>query len=409
MTTRSLDRAAPPLGRLYLDPNLHIVFAVTWTAMMSVGSLTPIFPTVMQVYEISSQEVGLLITAFTLPGVVLSPVAGLLADRLGRKKVLVPSLLLFGTAGSACAFAPDFESMLALRMLQGCGGAALGSMNNTIIGDLYAGRARVEAIGYNASAQNLTTLSTPLLAGAVALLGWNYPFLLPLVGFPVAYFVAFHLRNPEPAVVRQTIGEYLGTAFRSITGRRMAGLMIGSFVSVIIAFGVLMVYLALLMEERFGADPLTIGVIVASSSIIATAVSTQLGRVAQHLTYRQIIVWGTIVSGVGVALNPYMSSLWLLLVPALIKGIAQGVLHPATFMQILEEAPMANRAGVMAFNAMIQRLGQTVAPLIFGLCYALAGLDEVFEIGGLLLIATALLVGWMLGSTKVVDVPAGRA
>jgi MFS family permease len=409
MATTSLERTAHPPRRLYLDHNLHIVFAVTWTAMMSVGSLTPVFPSVMEVYAISSTEVGLLITGFTLPGVFLAPVAGLLADRHGRKRVLVPSLLLFGTAGGACAFAPDFEVMLALRVLQGCGGAALGSLNNTIIGDLYSGRHRVEAIGYNASAQNVTTLSTPLLAGAIALFGWNYPFLLPLVGFPVAYFVAFHLKNPEPETERQTLREYLGTAFRSIAGRRMAALFIASFASVIIAFGVMMVYIALLMKERFDADPLTIGIIVASSSIIATLVATQLGRVAQVVTYRQIIVWGSIVSGLGVALNPYMPELWLLLVPALVKGLSQGVLHPATFMMVLEEAPVASRAGVMAFNAMIHRVGQTVAPLIFGGVYALAGLEAVFEIGAAVLVATALLVGWMLGPTRSTGAAVGRA
>jgi MFS family permease len=403
MTTRSLDRAAAPRP-LYLDPNLHIVFAVTWTAMMSVGSLTPIFPSVMEVYGINSTEVGLLITAFTLPGMFLSPVAGLLADRLGRKRVLVPSLLLYAAAGSACAFAPNFEILLALRVLQGCGGAALGSLNNTIIGDLYSGRARIEAIGYNASAQNLTTLSTPLLAGAVALFGWNYPFLLPLIGFVVAYFVAFHLKNPEHVHERQTIGQYVGSAFRSIAGRRMLGLFICSFLSVIIAFGVLMVYIAVLMKERFDADPLTIGIVVAASSIVATLVSTQLARLSQILTGRQLVVWSTLLSAVGVALNPYMPELWLLLIPALVKGIAQGIAHAATFMLMLEEAPPANRAGLMAFNAMVSRFGQTVAPLIFGAVYAVSDLETVFDVGAALLVVTALITGWLLGPTKIEDV-----
>jgi MFS family permease len=58
--------------------------------------------------EISPQNIGLLITVFTFPTVILSPIIGVMADRFGRKKILVPSLILFGLAGTACAFARDF-------------------------------------------------------------------------------------------------------------------------------------------------------------------------------------------------------------------------------------------------------------------------------------------------------------
>ena len=46
---------------------------------------------------------GLLITVFTSPGIVMTPLLGVLSDRYGRKKILVPALLLFGIAGGACA------------------------------------------------------------------------------------------------------------------------------------------------------------------------------------------------------------------------------------------------------------------------------------------------------------------
>jgi MFS transporter, ACDE family, multidrug resistance protein len=72
---------------------------------------------------------GLLITVFTLPGVFLTPVAGVLSDKFGRKTVLIPSLLLFGVAGGACALARDFELLLGLRVLQGVGAATLGATN----------------------------------------------------------------------------------------------------------------------------------------------------------------------------------------------------------------------------------------------------------------------------------------
>jgi len=66
--------------------------------------------------------VGLLITAFTLPGIILVPIMGILADKFGRKKILVPSLMLFGIAGGSCFFFKNFSILLLLRFLQGIGG-----------------------------------------------------------------------------------------------------------------------------------------------------------------------------------------------------------------------------------------------------------------------------------------------
>jgi MFS family permease len=389
-------RRRPPL---YLERNLMIVFSVTITAMMGVGSLTPAFPTIMQAFHISSQQVGLLITFFTLPGIVFAPVVGLMADRYGRKRVLVPSLLLFAFAGASCAFVTGFHLLLALRFVQGTGGAALTALNNTLIGDLYSGRTRAQAIGYNASVQNMATLNNPMLGGLVALAGWRYPFFLPLLAVPVACFVAFGLNSPEPSG-KQSLREYLGGAIKGIVNRRMLTLCSANLTQVIVAFGALMVYLALLMKQRFDADPFTIGVVIASASFVSTLMSSQAIRLTRVMTYRQMIVLGTLLSAVGMATNSMMPALWLLLVPAFLRGVAQGILNPSLYTLLLENAPVDSRGAVMAFNGMLSRTGQTLGPLVFGLVYALGGMDSVFYASAAFLVASALAVGWALGPTQ---------
>ncbi|MFC2059063.1 MFS transporter, partial [Chloroflexota bacterium] len=141
--------------RFYRDRNLQVVFGVTLMAVLGVSSITPAFPKIMRELDITGGQVGLLITFFTLPGVFLAPFLGVLADRFGRKRILVPSLFLFAIAGTACAFARDFNVLLVLRVFQGIGGAALGSLNTTIIGDLYSREQRPHAMGVNATCNNL--------------------------------------------------------------------------------------------------------------------------------------------------------------------------------------------------------------------------------------------------------------
>ncbi len=161
------------------DSNLLIIFSVTLMAILGVSSLTPAFPKIGETFNITLKEVGLLITIFTLPGIFLTPVLGILSDRYGRKIILVPSLLLFGVAGGCCYFAADFQRLLILGFRQGAGAASLGSLNVTILGDIYSGKNRVAAMGYNASVISVGTAGFPLIGGVLATFGWHYPFLMP--------------------------------------------------------------------------------------------------------------------------------------------------------------------------------------------------------------------------------------
>jgi MFS family permease len=204
---RRIEGAAPEKA-LYLDPNLQIVFCVALMAVLRVGSVAPAFPDIGRAFHVSSDSVSLLTTAFALPSVFLTPILGILADHWGRKRVLFPSLMLFGLAGGACALARDFELLLALRFLHGIGAASLSMLNITLAADLYEGRVRTTAMRYNAMVRGGGAALFPLLGGVLAALGWYYPFTLALLAIPIALLVLLRLRNPEPSG-SQTLGAYL--------------------------------------------------------------------------------------------------------------------------------------------------------------------------------------------------------
>jgi MFS family permease len=338
-----------------------------------------------------------MITINTLPGIILAPIWGVIADRIGRKKVLVPSLVFYALCGGAQAFVDDFSLLLALRFFQGCAGAPLAALNNTVIGELYLGRERMEAMGYNASVQSACMLGYPLAGGAVALFGWHYPFLLPLLGLPVAWFVATRLNNPEPKRSAQPMLDYLGSALKSVANRRMAALYFINILTVAVSFGVLIVYFTLLLSYHFGANSLEIGIITAFSPVVSGLLATQAGRIRDHMSFRQMIVVGLVLSAIGVSLNMSMPSLWWLLLPAFIRGIGQAVLNPSVNTLVVEFAPMDSRAAVMSLNSTMFRIGQTFGPFLFGLIYAVSGLEGVFHVGGVTLLITAIVAGFAIG------------
>lgn len=349
-------------------------------AVLGVSSITPAFPKIVRELNVSSQAIGLLITVFTLPGVFLTPVLGVLADRFGRKKILVPSLFLFGLAGGACAFTQSFNVLLIFRFLQGVGAASLGSINTAIVGDLYSDKERIVAMGYNASVLSIGTATYPALGGTLAIIGWNYPFFLPLMAIPVGVFVLLWLKNPEPEN-KQSFKEYLKNALQSVKNRQVIGLFIASIITFIILYGPYLTYFPLLLGHSFAASSLVIGVLMSSMSLTTALTASQLGKLSKIFSERTLIKAAFFLYSFALLLIPFVPKLWVFLVPTIIFGIAQGINIPHIQTLLAGLAPMEYRAAFMSINGTVLRLGQTLGPVIMGIIFGFWGIEGVFYSG----------------------------
>lgn len=361
--TTTTPAAPSPLRR---DPNLYVVFAVTLMAILGVTSVTPAFPTIARELGITAREVGWLISVFTLPGIVLTPVIGVLADRVGRKAFLVPSLFLFGIAGAACGLARSFELLLVLRFFQGIGAAALGALNLTIVGDLYAGFRRAAVMGYNSSVLAVGTGVYPAVGGLLATVAWYAPFFLALLAIPVGLLVLLVLRNPEPAV-EHSFGEYLRQAGRTIARGRVLVLFLASVVTFILIYGPFLTYFPFVLERGFGASALWIGIAMSATSAATALTALQLGRLTLRFGERRLVHAGFVLYVASMVTLPLATSVWQLAFPVLVLGIANGINIPSIMTRLAAAAPAHLRAVIMSTNGMLLRVGQTTGPVLVGI------------------------------------------
>ncbi|PKL35077.1 MAG: MFS transporter [Spirochaetae bacterium HGW-Spirochaetae-1] len=383
--------------RLFLNKNLHILFTVTLIAVMGVTSIAPAFPKISRELGISSARVGLLITVFTFPGIFLSPVMGVMADRLGRKTVLVPSLLLFGIAGTACTFTHDFAGLLILRFFQGIGAASIASLNQTIIGDVFTGKDRIQAMGYNATVLSFGTALYPAIGGAIALLGWHYPFLLSLFAFPVAFLVARTLESPEPENTQDVL-DYLKSALHHMRGADVIGLYFASSATFILLYGVLLSYFPFYLKSTYDATSFSIGIIISSASIGTALGSSNIRYLNKRFSIKQLIITAFLLYGTAIVLTLVIKTLLLLLVPVMLYGFANGINMPAAQTALSNSAPMEYRGAFMSLNGMVLRLGQTLGPVLTGLSFALWGLPGVFYSALIFIACTIFILAFLLKS-----------
>ena len=380
------------------DKNLHIIFAVTLMAVLGVASIAPAFPSIRTNLKIDDGQIGWLITYFTFPGIILSPFMGILADRLGRKNVLVPSLILFAIAGGACTFTKNFQVLLLLRFLQGIGAASLGSVNVTIVGDLYNGKRRIEAMGYNASILSIGTAAYPALGGLLAHWGWQFPFLLPLLALPVAFFVILKLKNPEPDEHIE-LRRYLFNTWKNINKPDVWALFTISVLIFVVLYGAHITYFPMMMVDRFTKNTVVIGMFMSGFSVFTAITSSQMKKINSVITVRTQLMIGFALYFITMLILANTYSWILLLVPVITFGIGHGIVIPAVQNLLVSYAPMKERAGFMSINTMVLRIGQTLGPLIMGLLYLAGGISLAF-LGGAIAALFMFLIILFIKSSK---------
>jgi ACDE family multidrug resistance protein len=256
----------------------------------------------------------------------------------------------------------------------------LGSLNVTLIGDLYSGKERATAMGYNASVLSIGTAGYPAIGGALATLGWYYPFVLPFVAIPVGLLVLFSLENPE-LKSEQNLKEYFNSAWKSIKNRQVIGLFLASVITFIMLYGSYLTYFPLLLGDSFGAPPWVIGLIMAMMSLTTAFTSSQLGKLAKVYSESTLLKATFILYALALVMIPFMPNLWAFLIPIIVFGMAHGVNIPNIQTLLAGLAPIEYRAAFMSVNGMVLRLGQTLGPLLMGAVFGSWGMSGVFYAG----------------------------
>lgn len=368
---------------LLKDKRLYVIFGITLIGVMGVASITPAFPSIAQAMELSNTQIGLLISAFTFPGIFLTPFAGIIADRWGRKKVLIPSLFIFSVAGFSIFFINRFELIIILRIIQGIGAASLGSLNATLIGDFYKGKQLPQAMGYNASVLSLSTASYPLIGGFLAGIAWNFPFVLPLLALPVGFMVIFGIREPKIEKPLQ-FKQYLQDISKNILQKEVLMIFILGTLTFIILYGAFLTYMPFLLNERFNFSAPQIGFIISLSSVTTAIVATQVGKLTWKFGSIKLLM---AAFGLYLLVNVLIPNIFQQLVfiaPVLLFGTAQALNIPSLQTLLAKLAPDNQRGVFMSLNGMVIRLGQTLGPMIIGIGYTWKGLEGAYYLGAII-------------------------
>ena len=362
------------------DKNLYIIIGVTLISIMGGQTVAPILPSLTEVFDVSTREIELVMTLFVLPIGLATPVLGVLADRIGIRKVLIPALILFAIAGASIAFANTFTSVLGLRFLQGLCAAPLDALSLTMIAMLYQGRMLGAAMSINAAVIGISSAIYPLLGGALGSVDWSYPFLLSVLAFPLVMLVIMVLKLPSkpPTAKKESLKVYLKGTWKSVNNRSVLGLLFAVGTIFMIQFGAFITYVPIFAGVNLGASGFMNGIILCVMSLAVAISAAQLGWLIQRFSEITLIKTSFILSAVALIMIPFITNPWLLLIPNILFGISLAFALPSSQALLAGLSAQDSRAGFMAVNASVQSLGQALGPILGGLAIAFGGIKVVF-------------------------------
>lgn len=336
-----------------------LLFASTMT-VMSGAIIAPALPGISRHFSDHPQVLIQLI--LTLPALMItlfSPLMGYLADRFGRKPLLLLMLSIYGLAGGAGFLIDSVDLLLASRALMGVAVAGILSISTTLVGDYLEGAERVRFLGLQSSCMALGGVVFINLGGVLSDWSWRGPFLLYLTGvFLLPYAWAMlkepHAQSGEHAghVKAPVNVDYMRTGIAYLAG--MLSMMM---------FYMFPAQLPFLLSEQGEISGLAIGIALSTAALTASVVSFCYGYYKPFLSVITIYVAGFVLAAAGFLVVGFTHSYAMAILGAAISGFGLGAFMPNTTAWLMRITPQRVRGRVFGGFTATFFFGQFISPI----------------------------------------------
>ncbi|WP_328189059.1 MFS transporter [Marinobacter sp. OP 3.4] len=341
--------------------------------------------------------VQLVLTMPALMITLFSPAMGYLADRFGRRNLLLVALLVYGLAGLSGFLIDRVDVLILSRAILGIAVAGIISISTTLIGDYFNATERARFLGLQGSFMALGGVVFLNLGGALADWSWRGPFLVYIAGLLLLPYARAVLYEPSASADTDNESGVQLPPEPFPWGRVILAYSLG-LISMAM-FYMVPAQLPFLLTERHEVSGTAIGLALSTTPMAAAVVSFTYGRLKPWLTVSSLYVIGFVLVTIGFTIVGYAHSYALTLVGVSLAGLGFGIFLPNTNVWLMRITPTAYRGRVFGGSSSAIFLGQFLSPLVVAPVAALLGsLRDVYLAAAVLCLSLAAVMA-MLGVT----------
>lgn len=389
---------------------LGVIFLTVFIDLVGFGIIIPLSPYLARQFDASAFEIGMLLSIYSIMQFLFSPFWGRLSDRIGRRPVILISVLGGCASYLLFAFSRTLTLLFVARALAGMFGGNI-STAHAYIADVTKPEERSKGMGLLGAAFGLGFIFGPLLGAGLGLLGESIgsepPFglsfaavgaaALCLVNFVLASFLLPESLPPELRAKPKPRGRRMRDLFKNLT-RPIAGpLMVVFFLSGL-AMAQMEAMLFPYMADTFGWDLRMssygfayIGVLmVLTQGVIVRRLMPKIGE-------RKTLAIGLACFAFTLAAIPLSKTIALLGLVMTILAVGNGLMRPPNLGLISLATPPETQGEVMGVTNSLASLGRILGPVIGGVLYERVSHGAPFMFAGLL---TAIALGLAVFETR---------
>lgn len=381
--------------------SLSVIFTTVFIDLVGFGILIPILPTfATKELGVSDFGIGVIIGIYSLTQFLFNPLLGKISDKIGRRPLILISLLFTSISYIVFSFSTSFLLLIASRIIAGLGGSNIG-VAQAYIADITTEKERSKGMGLIGAAFGLGFVFGPVIGGFLS----NFSYMYAGFGSAAFSFLAFlfaFVALPESNTNRdkekKISFKLMDIAYVKKTLKRptLGFLMLLFF---IIVFSMANIYgtFAILGFKVYHFSDQQTGYLFGLNGIAGVIMQGGLIRyLSKKFTDKSLIIWGTLFMSAGLGLLPYGVNFLGVAIVIIVLGIGTGLLQPTILSLVSKHSPLGEQGAVLGINQSFSAMARVLGPVWGGLSYELLGYQFPFLTGALFTFITFLMVIFML-------------
>jgi DHA1 family tetracycline resistance protein-like MFS transporter len=366
------------------------IFLVVFIDLLGFGIVIPILPYYAKEFGASGWTLGWLMTSYSLMQFLIAPVWGRISDQIGRRPVLLVSILGTCLSMTFLGFAQSLVWLFAGRIFAGICGANI-STAYAYITDVTDESNRAKGMGMVGAAFGLGFILGPAIGGLLSTHGYSVPMFAG-AGLAAFNLVFAFLTLGEPPLTREARAanrsrRFDREALRTAFGDARAKLAITIFFLFTLAWTQIEVVFALYMNARYGYNARQAGVLLALMGLVMVLVQGGLiGRLVKKYGEISLVMTGLILCAIGLTAFGMARELFWAIALLAPTALGQGILHPSLSSLASKGAKAHSRGVTMGVFQSAGSLARVVGPILAGFLYDQLGWSTPFYAASLILL-----------------------
>lgn len=369
---------------------LYLLMFNMFITMGGIGIIVPVMPAYLQVFGVGGQVLGFLVAGFALAQFLLSPIAGDLSDRHGRKIFIVAGLVVYGLSQILFGLASEVWVLFLARFLSGAGAAFIMPPIMAFVADITTYEERGKGMGMIGAAMSLGFMIGPGVGGFLANVNLTFPFYLAgVVALIASILSAIYLPNVKSANTTTAPRENL---IRQLARSTKTSYFIFLIVVFTFSFGIanFQATLSLYLDLKFGYTPTDIAIILTIGGFAGVVLQMYVvNKLFKRFGEMKVILVNLLVAAVSMLLVIYINGFFVILTVATLFSIATTFIRPAvnTLISKLAGEEQGFAAGM---NNAYMSLGNMFGPALAGVLFDWNP-DSPYILGTVVLVACFIL------------------